>query len=60
MHIDTLRTQPMLRAINSNTESVTGTKMKACIFISSRGKTEWDWKRKGKEEWEKRLNRFAL
>lgn len=28
----------MLRAINSNTESATGTKMKACIFISNRGK----------------------
>lgn len=55
MHIDTLRTQPMLRAINSNTQSVTGTKMKACIFISSRGKIEWDWKRRGKEEWEKKI-----
>ena len=28
----------MLRAINSSTESATGTKMNACIFISNRGK----------------------
>lgn len=61
MHTDTLRTPPVLRAINSNKESVIGTKMKACIFISSKGKIEWDWKRrKGKGEWEKRLNRFVL
>ena len=40
MHTDTLRTQPVLRAINSNKESVIGTKMKACIFISSKGKIE--------------------
>lgn len=38
VHTDILRTQPMLRAINSSTESATGTKMNACIFISNRGK----------------------
>ena len=48
----------MLRAINSNTESATGTKMKACIFISNRGKNckmRLEKKRQ-KENAEKRLN----